>query len=143
MAAQTPLVYVVIPNWNGKHFLSDSLEALREQSYPNIEIILVDNGSTDGSVEYVRAEFPEVHLITHTKNLGFAEGTNAGIRAAKGRWIATLNNDTWAEPEWVAESLKAITWGKKIGVVASRIVFMSNPHLMNSAGIWFDYTGRA
>src|SRR4030067_2615056 len=106
MAPGQPLVPVVIPNWNGKHSVKDCLQALREQSYPSFEVILVDNGSTDGSADFVRKEFPEVRLVFHRENLGFAEGTNTGIRVASGEWIATLNNDTIADREWLTEAVK-------------------------------------
>ncbi len=84
MNAERPLVSVVIPNWNGRRFLSECLGALRSQSYENVETIVVDNGSTDGSAEFISSEFPEVRLVAHSKNLGFAEGTNTGIREARG-----------------------------------------------------------
>jgi len=143
MAPGQPLVSVVIPNWNGKHFLKDCLQAVREQSYPNFEVILVDNGSTDGSADFVRKEFPEVRLVSHRENLGFAEGTNTGIRAASGGWIATLNNDTIADRDWLNESVKATAWGKRIGMVACRLVLMSDPQILNSVGIRFNFSGRA
>ncbi|MCG2737608.1 MAG: glycosyltransferase family 2 protein, partial [Candidatus Methanoperedenaceae archaeon] len=89
-----PPVSVIIVNFNGKHYLKNCLSSLSAQSYPAIEVIFVDNGSGDGSVEYVRKEFPSVRIIESKKNLGFAKGNNLGIREARGELIATLNNDT-------------------------------------------------
>ncbi|MBU4223242.1 MAG: glycosyltransferase family 2 protein, partial [Euryarchaeota archaeon] len=90
----SPLVSVIIVNYNGKQYLKNCLSSLSAQSYPAIEVIFVDNASSDGSVEYVRKEFPSVRIIESKKNLGFAKGNNLGIREARGELIATLNNDT-------------------------------------------------
>jgi GT2 family glycosyltransferase len=84
----------VIVNWNGKHLLGECLESLRRQTFQDFEIILVDNGSRDGSVEYIRERYGEVKLVTLSVNKGFAGGNNAGIRIASGNYIVLLNNDT-------------------------------------------------
>lgn len=88
------LVSIVIVNWNGRRFLEDNLSSIFGQSYKDFEVIFVDNGSTDGSVEFVRENFPGVVLIENTENLGFAGGNNQGIKKASGKYILTLNNDT-------------------------------------------------
>ena len=93
-----PTISVIIPNWNGKDFLEDCLFAMRRQTFRDFETILVDNGSTDGSVEYVRKQFPEVTLLALPNNLGFTGGNIAGYAEARGSLITLLNNDTEAHP---------------------------------------------
>ena len=80
-----PLVSVIIVNYNGKHYLKNCLSSLSAQSYPAIEVIFVDNGSSDGSAEYVRNEFPSVRIIESKKNLGFAKGNNLGVNEVEMR----------------------------------------------------------
>ena len=99
--ASVPILFsVVIVNYNGKHHLQRCLPSLAAQTYSSFEVIVVDNASTDGSVEWL-AERPDVRLICSQTNLGFAAGNNLGIRAAHGEWIATLNTDTQAEPDYL------------------------------------------
>src|SRR3972149_2223016 len=94
-----PLVSIVIPNWNGKHFLEECLESLKHQTFKDFETILVDNGSTDRSVEFVSERYGDfVRLLQHSKNLGVAAGNNTGIRSSRGRFVIFLNNDTVARP---------------------------------------------
>ena len=96
-------VTVVIPNWNGRHFLEECLEALRAQRYEDFETLVVDNGSTDGSQELLRSRFPEVRLLELGENRGFAAAMNQGIGAVETPLVAFLNNDTRAEPDWLGE----------------------------------------
>jgi len=137
-----PLVSVVIPNLNGRAILGECLTCLRAQTYPNFEVIVVDNGSSDGSVEWVRERFPEVRVIALPANQGFAGGCNVGIRAARGTLIATLNNDARAEPTWLAEMVRVIEQ-PGVGMVASKMLRASNPALIDSAGICVDRLGIA
>src|SRR5215217_2780776 len=92
--AVPPRVTVVIPNWNGERFLELCLGSLRDQSFRDFETILVDNGSTDGSLGFVAERFPEVKTISLEENRGFAEAVNAGIKASATEFVALLNNDT-------------------------------------------------
>ncbi len=117
-----PQLSVIIPNWNGKRFLQECLDSLKDQTYPHFETILVDNGSTDGSVEFVRGQYGEfIRVIPNEVNLGFAGGTNAGIRNAKGDYIVLLNNDTWADPHWLEELVNATHVNPPVGMWASKI----------------------
>ena len=102
--ARKPLVSVVIVNWNGKHLLEECLGSLTRQRFTDFEIIVVDNGSRDGSSEYIREVHPGVHLISLPTNTGFAGGSNAGIRVASGTFIALLNNDTRTDPSWAGRT---------------------------------------
>ena len=96
--AEAGLLSVIIPNWNGMRYLPTCLAALAAQDYAPLEIIVVDNASDDGSVEYLRAEHPDVRLLALPQNRGFTGACNEGLRAARGEFLALLNNDTEAAP---------------------------------------------
>jgi GT2 family glycosyltransferase len=130
-----PLVSVVIPNWNGKEYLSDCIASLREQTHNNLEIIVVDNASTDDSVGYLRKNFPETKVIKHSKNFGFGAANNTGIKAAQGRYIMMLNNDTRLEPKCIEELRKSIDKDEKFGACASKILLEHENNLVDVAGI--------
>lgn len=98
---------VVIPNWNGRHLLPTCLGALAAQTAQGFRTIVVDNGSADDSLAYLRDTWPAVELIALPRNLGFAGGVNVGLRAATGEYVALLNTDTEAEPGWLAALLAA------------------------------------
>ena len=86
-----PLLSVIIPNWNGKRFLLECIDALKEQTFHDFETILVDNGSTDGSAEFAKERYGDfIRIIRNKKNLGFTGGNNVGIQAARGEYIVLL-----------------------------------------------------
>lgn len=136
-----PLVSVVVVNFNGLAFLRQCLSALMEQTYHSLEVIFVDNGSKDGSVEYVKRDFPIVTVIENDKNLGFAKANNIGIMASKGDLVATLNNDTEAMPEWIGSLVKAMLSDPQAGMCASRMLFMKDRGMVNSTGICVSRSG--
>ena len=137
--ADSPLVSIVIPTYNGMAHLPVCLASLRAQRYRPIEIILVDNGSTDESVAYVRREFPDVRIISLAQNQVFAGAANAGIRATAGAVIVLLNNDTEAEPGWLAELLSALQAEPRAGMAASKLRLFDRREVLHSAG---DAYGR-
>ena len=94
------LLSIVIPHYNGAHHLHPCFDALRRQTYPHLEIILVDDGSTDESVAITSRNFPEVKIIELGQNLGFIRAMNHGIEQASGEVIVALNNDTEVAPNW-------------------------------------------
>src|SRR5271157_600070 len=98
-----PLVSIVVLNCNGANWLPKCFESIKAQTILNqIETVMVDNNSTDDSVAVARgllAELPSACIVRNSENLGFCEGNNSGARAAKGRWLLFLNNDTWLEPD--------------------------------------------
>jgi hypothetical protein len=135
------LVSVIIVNWNGRTFLQRCLASLAKQGYDRIEIILVDNGSTDGSTEWVETNHPDVRVIRNALNLGFASANNQGIQAARGEFIALLNNDAWVEPNWLRHLVEAMKSDGGIGMVASKMLYANQPEVINSAGICVDRCG--
>ena len=138
-----PLLTIVIPNWNGQHLLGRCLTALHAQTWRDFEVIVVDNGSTDGSVAYLRKHFPEVRLIANAENRGFAAATNQGIRATQSQHVATLNNDTEADPGWLAALVAGMKRAPDVGMCASTMLFADRPGVINSAGIAIDRAGIA
>jgi GT2 family glycosyltransferase len=140
-------VSAVVVNLEQRELLRSCLTSLREAfrfAEGEHETIVVDNGSSDGSVEMVCAEFPEVRLIELQENTGFAGGVSTGIRHATGDWILSVNNDTTASPAAVAELLRvAETASQRVGSVAAQMVFADRPDVINSAGIEVDRLGVA
>jgi GT2 family glycosyltransferase len=126
---------VVVLNWNGYRVVEECLESLYHQTYQPIEIIMVDNASTDGSVDLVRTKFPDVKLIVNEKNLGFGGGNNVGIQASRGRYIMMLNNDTRLDPKCIEELKRSIEKDNKYGVCASKILLEYEDNLIDAAGI--------
>jgi len=132
-----PFASVIVLNYNGKDLLEECLESLSRQTYPNYEIILVDNGSTDDSGEYARSHFPHVQVVQLKKNRGFAGGNNFGLHHAKGDYIALLNNDTRVEPQWLESLCDALDRHEDAGTAASKMLIYDNPKLIDAAGDMF------
>jgi GT2 family glycosyltransferase len=128
-------VSVIIPNHNGENFLNDCFESLEAQTYKNFEIILVDNGSDDNSVNFVKKNFPVIKIIANKKNVGFAEANNQGFKIAKGDYIATLNNDTRADKKWLENLILAAEKDVQIGMCASKILSIKKPLQIDSVGV--------
>ncbi len=129
--------------WNGREHLAPCLSALAAQQVVDAETILVDNGSTDGTADFVRACFPWVRLVALDRNHGFAGGNNAGAREAGGRYLAFLNNDTIAEPSWLRALLAGLDEPRGIALATSKIVYMHDPTIVDSAGDGMTRSGGA
>ncbi|MDQ6679154.1 MAG: glycosyltransferase family 2 protein [Acidobacteriota bacterium] len=127
------LVSAVVVNWNRRNLLRNALRSLRNQQNAALEIIVVDNASSDGSVEMIAAEFSEVRVILNRSNRGFCAANNQGIAAAGGEFIALLNNDAEADPQWVAALLDAFT-SPRTGMAASKILVYEDPQRIDKAG---------
>jgi GT2 family glycosyltransferase len=140
-AAEPALVSVVIVNWNGQPLLERCLAALDAQTYADREVIVVDNGSTDASLAWLAECQPAVRLLRNDHNRGFAAANNQGIRAARGRYVALLNNDAFATPGWLAALVAAAEAHPRAGMVASLMLFADRPSMVNSAGICVDRFG--
>ena len=129
-----PDVSIVVVTWNGRQYLDDCLRAIAAQQDVSAETILVDNASTDGTAEYVRAAFPWVRILRLAENRGFAGGNNAGAREATGTFLAILNNDTSADPGWLRALRAGVDLDARVALVTSRIVYMHDPGTLDSAG---------
>jgi GT2 family glycosyltransferase len=130
-----PLISVVVLNWNGSKVLRQCLDSLRAQTYTPVEIIVVDNASTDNSVNLVKELFPDVKLILNEKNIGFGGGNNVGIGASQGRYIMMLNNDTRLDPKCIEELKRCIEKDERYGTCASKILLEYEDNLIDAAGI--------
>lgn len=128
-----PRVAIIILSWNGMHWLKKCLSSVLASSYNNFQVMVVDNGSTDGSVQFIEKNFPQVDLIKNSKNLGFAEGNNVGIRKALSDgadYIALLNQDIIVDPGWLTEIVKEIQREPNIG--------LASPLLYDYEGVAID-----
>jgi GT2 family glycosyltransferase len=142
-----PKVSIIILNWNGKQNTINCLESLKLTTYPNYETIIVDNGSTDGSLEYFKDNHPGIKLIENGTNLGFAEGNNVAIREVLKReeikYIALLNNDTIVKPDWLEHLVNALESDENIGSCQPKILSLSNPDIIDAVGISINKDGSA
>ena len=136
------LVSIIIVNWNSKDDLAECLNSLVKIDYKNIEIIVVDNGSTDGSIELVEEYSRKIvlRLIKYRTNLGFAIPNNDGFKKAKGEYILLLNNDTTVEKDFLTKLVSVLEKDEKIGVVQPKIIF-ADSSLLQSGGSFLLYTG--
>jgi GT2 family glycosyltransferase len=141
--SEQPLLSIVIPNWNGKHFLETCLNALREQHYQPLEVIIADNASDDGSQAFIREHYPEVILLELPENRGFTGACNAGMQAANGAFIALLNNDTEADSRWAGAVVDAFQRHEDVGLVASKMLLFNQRDHIHTAGDGFTTDGRA
>lgn len=127
-------VSVVIPNFNGMAYLDGVLSSLERQTIRNFEVILVDNGSTDGSCAFVSAEYPWVHMIQLPENYGFSRAVNEGIHAARSPYVLLLNNDTEAEPDFLEEMVAALRRHKKAFSCQAKMIQLHDRDKMDDAG---------
>jgi hypothetical protein len=124
---------VIVVNWNGRHLLAECLGSVCAQTLKDIDICLVDNGSSDGSGEYVREAFPSVRIIPLSRNFGFSAACNRAIEASASPLVALLNNDAVAEPGW-AEQLLLASNEPRTGIVASKVILYMDRERLDSAG---------
>ncbi|MFH1457036.1 MAG: glycosyltransferase family 2 protein [Patescibacteria group bacterium] len=137
------LVSIIIPNYNGKHFLEKCLKSLREQTFSDFEIILIDNGSSDGSIGFIKNHFSEVKIIANKKNTGFAKACNQGIKLAVGKYIILLNNDTMVDKKWIKSLVLTAEHDSSIGMCASKILSEKNVLLVDSVGVNICFNGMS
>ena len=136
-----PLASVIIPNWNGIQHLPVCLDALRAQTYRHVEVILVDNASTDGSRQLVAERYPEVGLLALDRNLGLTGGNNLGFRTAKGEVLISLNNDTEADPTFVEALVAALVEHPEAGLAAAKMLLFDRRDTIHSAGDGYGLDG--
>ncbi len=134
-------ITIIVLNWNGHKDTVECVESLLKIKNPKCEILIVDNGSNDGSERILRERFPELTFIQTGKNLGFAGGANAGIRHAlkKGaEYVILLNNDTIVDPDFAGELIKAAEGFKDAGILCSKVYFYDRPDVIWYAGAGFN-----
>ena len=138
MPAEVPDISVVVVNWNRRELLAKCLESLSRQTHPNYEVIVVNNGSNDGSAEMVRdlaQSYPvPLRLIVNSANLGFCAANNQGFEASEAALIALLNNDAEAEPGWLSALETTILLHDDIGMAASKILVWEDPRRIDKCG---------
>lgn len=140
----SPRVTVVIPTWNTRRWLKGCLDGLRAQTFQDFQVVMVDNGSSDGSVEFVRENYPEVQVLAFAENRGFAVAVNAGIGACRSEYVALLNVDTEPRPEWLASLVRVMDGSPpEVGALASKMLSLENPALVDDAGDNFSWYGSA
>ena len=125
-------VTIIIPNYNGCHFMEPCLASLKKQTFKDYGILVVDNASTDGSVEFVKENYPEIEVIALKENYGFSKAVNIGIRRSRTPYVILLNNDTTADPHYLEEMVKAIEQSPRIFSVSSKMIQMYHPELIET-----------
>lgn len=138
---KSELVSIVIVTWNGLSWLQKSLPSLETIDYKSIEIILVDNASTDGTVSWVTTHYRNIHVIKLHKNLGFADANNYGYEHAKGKYILFLNNDVEVKRTFLTELIKAVEVDKNIAGAQSTILLLEDHKRYDSIGAFLTPTG--
>ena len=124
-------VTVIIPNYNGKHFLKPCLDSLKKQTMQDFHTLVVDNASSDGSLDFMKEHFPEIEVLHLDQNYGFSAAVNAGIRHAQTPYVILLNNDTTVDPHFTEALLHAIERSPDIFSVSSKMIQMYHPDLID------------
>jgi len=136
-----PEVAVAVLNFNGKHYLKDCLDSLSRQSHRSYSVYVIDNGSTDGSVDFVREEFPWVQVIAFDRNYGFAEAYNRAIKTLRFDFIALVNNDVAVDGEWLEKLVEQVLKDESIAAWGSKILLWGDRERLNHAGGKFTLIG--
>lgn len=139
-----PKVSVIIPNYNGIKYMERCLSSVYLTSYPNLEVIMVDNASKDGSRELALSLFGRrrgFKLISSPLNLWVPGGYNLGARNSLGEYLIFLNNDTVVDSDWVIELIRSVSKDRSIGAAQSKILVLDNPSILDCAGGFLDPLG--
>jgi hypothetical protein len=138
----SPKVSIIVLNWNGLKYTIECLESLKKITYPNYEVILIDNGSKENEAGVLEEKYKDyIKLIKNKENLGFAEGNNVGIRISNGEYILTLNNDTKVEPNFLDELVKCAQNHPQAGSIQTKMIFSQHPEIIDSAGLLYSRNG--
>ncbi len=136
-----PKVTILIPNYNGKKWLKQLLPTIEKSTYPNYEILVVNNGSTDDSAKFLLENYPQVRTIEIKKNRGYAGANNLGVEKASGKYVLFLNNDTEVTPKFLEPLVEKMESDNTIGAVQPQIRHMVKREVIDSIGSFFTFTG--
>ena len=132
------LVSIVIVNWNHGAFLTDCLNALEKQTYSPIEILVIDNASSDGSPQSIVKDFPNVKLTTFKENFGFSKAFNYGVKVTQSEFILSLNPDVVTTPEFLGKLVEIMDLNEKVGITAPKLMRANDPSLIDSTGLFLN-----
>jgi GT2 family glycosyltransferase len=141
MQKERPLVSIVVVTFNEINHISASLDALMKQAYPNFEVIVYDNGSTDGTSEYVKQHYPQVKLVDSKENLGFGGANNQAALVAKGKYIGFLNCDAFVAPDWLMPIVELLESDPTVGCAGAELRCTENPEVILSHGTSIHLSG--
>ncbi len=134
-------IAIVITNWNGRQYLEPCLQSIFAQDFQNFTVFMVDNASTDDSVEFVRRQYPRVCVLQNDENVGLCAANNRGIMATESEFVLILNNDTELEPDCLGQLIQAIKKDPHIGMAATKMLLTDQRAMIESAGIVVDKAG--
>lgn len=145
-AKKAPRVSVIIPSWNARSFVGECLNSLRNQSFRDFEVVVVENGSTDGSPDFITKNYPEVIMLRQDHNTGFAKAVNIGIKHSKSDYVALLNNDAIASKDWLKELVLHMDQHKDSAAAVSKILKQTkgaktNKFLIDTTGDFYSIWG--
>jgi GT2 family glycosyltransferase len=136
-----PLISIIVVNFNGLSYLDALLTSLQNQEYSVFEVLLIDNGSSDGSLEFVRREHPEVIVLETEKNLGYSGAVNLAVDKCCGEFVAVLNMDIVVEPGWLKPLIEFLIANPHVGAVNPQILLAQEPQIINALGQNIHVTG--
>lgn len=134
---------IIIPNYNGRHFLSACLHSLKKQTFTDFDVTVVDNASFDDSVQWLCENYPDVHIISLSENMGFAKAVNTGICHTKNPYIMVLNNDAILAPDCISHLMYTMGKSPKTFSAGANILTLKSPHLTDTTGDFYSMQGYA
>jgi len=134
-------ISIIIVNWNGRKLLSECLDGLRQQTYQEFSVILVDNGSNDGSIDFVNRNYPEVQTIALPKNVGFSAANNIALKTVQTKYVALLNNDTVPHSLWLKSLVEELESHPEAGFAASKMLLYDDPETIDRVGDTYTRAG--
>src|SRR6266700_7887960 len=140
----SPLVSIVILNWNGRNYLQQFLPSILASTYGNMQVVVIDNASTDDSIPFLQHHFPAVKVIRHTSNFGFAKGYNEGLRQVNSGYYVLLNSDVEVAAGWIEPVIALMESDSRIAAAQPKVLQYANKRLFEYAGAaggCLDYLG--
>ena len=125
----------IIVNWNDKDVIGECIQSILNQDRSEIDIIVSDNGSDDGSIEFIREEFPSIQIISNNENIGFGSGVNRGFSVAKGDYLIFLNSDLQLDPKCIGTLARFLDSDSSVGGAIPKILYHNQRDTVNSLGV--------